>query len=57
MLIRIWADRSLWRLRSSDGLVAGVFTDRRAVLRFAQAEAERRRGSVVCFEPSERLAA
>lgn len=39
--IRITFDGVLWRMRSSDGRIAGVFTDRRTAVRQALAETER----------------
>jgi hypothetical protein len=57
MLIQVWAEGPVWRLRSSDGLIVGTFSDRRTAVRCAQAEAEQRHGTVLCFEASERLAA
>jgi hypothetical protein len=39
--IRITFDGTLWRMRSSDGRIAGVFIDRRTAIRQALAETER----------------
>ncbi len=39
--IRITFDGALWRMRSNDGRIAGIFVDRRTAIRQALAEAER----------------
>lgn len=39
--IRITFDGVLWRMRSSDGRIAGAFVDRRTAVRQALAETER----------------
>lgn len=46
-VIEVVSDGPLWRLASTDGLLSGAFTDRRAALRYARDEAEAHPGYVV----------
>lgn len=46
-VIEVAPEGAYWRLRSSDQLFSGWFTDRRTACRHAQAEAESHPGHVV----------
>lgn len=46
-VIEVRCDGPLWRLSSTDGLLSGAFTDRRAALRYARDEADGHPGYVV----------
>lgn len=52
-VIEVSQDGSCWRLRSSDRLFSGVFTDLRSARRHAHAEAESHPGHTVIVRDDE----